>query len=307
MNSKQEIKLTMYLSANGFMVSHLEETKDLPDFTKNLDEFGRTISDIQSVAEVQKTDKKGLTVQKRVFREKLRSDALDASFKLNAFARFTGNIPLQSEVSMTKSKLNRATDTGLRDYARIIYDRAQASLNELAPYGITSSTQEQFLNAIENYNASISGPRLGITEKTQATDLLTAYFEKADLLLDNLDAAIGIIRLSNPQFVNGYESARRLVTTGKTYMSLKALAVDLLTGALIQGANFSFVHNGNGNGSANGKFMKKTADKGIFFLKNIPEGIYQVKISKPGYKEKETSVVISDSKMAELKVELEKA
>lgn len=297
----------MFLTARDFLNANIDVTKDLPDFTRNLDEFGRVIIDIQSVAELQKTDKKGLTAKKRMFREKLRRDALDASLKLNAYAMFSGNLKLQSEINMTKTKLNRATDTGLRDYARIIYDRAQASLNELAPYGINSSTQEAFLKAIEDYNASIAGPRLGITEKTQATNLLGAYFEKADLLLDNLDAAIGIIRLSNPQFVTGYESARRLVITGKTYRSLKALAVDQLTGTPIQGVNFSFVHSGNGDGSENGKIVKKTAGKGLFFLKNIPEGIYKVKATKPGYKDKETSVVISDGEMAELKVELEKA
>jgi uncharacterized membrane protein len=53
--------------------------------------------------------------------------------------------------------------------------------------------------------------------------------------------------------------------------------------------------------------VKKTADKGSFHIKNMQAGTYKVLVSKPGYKEKEATVSVSDGERSELNVELEKA
>jgi uncharacterized membrane protein len=77
----------------------------------------------------------------------------------------------------------------------------------------------------------------------------------------------------------------------------------------VKGALFTFKPDGTKSAlsAGNGEIVKKTADKGIFHIKNMPTGTYRVVVKKPGYKEKELSVDVSDGERSELKVELEKA
>ncbi len=56
----------------------------------------------------------------------------------------------------------------------------------------------------------------------------------------------------------------------------------------------------------NGKMIKKTASKGSFQIKNMQSGTYKVLVQKPGYKDKEVSVSISDGERSDLNVVLEK-
>jgi uncharacterized membrane protein len=55
-----------------------------------------------------------------------------------------------------------------------------------------------------------------------------------------------------------------------------------------------------------GKMTKKTASKGSFQIKKMQSGTYKVLVQKPGYKDKEVSVSISDGERSEIVVEMEK-
>ena len=61
------------------------------------------------------------------------------------------------------------------------------------------------------------------------------------------------------------------------------------------------------NGEIAAEIVKTTKAKGIFYIKNMPEGTYAVTVSKPGYKSKVASVVIANNEMTVLNVELEAA
>lgn len=251
----------------------------------------------------------GLTKEKRELRDKLTTLTLDNSLKLNAYAVDSNKTKLKSAVKMTNSKLLRATDTGLRDYAQLIYDKAQDYLDALASYGITPATQTILLDTINAYFASISGPRVGINEKRQATTKLAELLDKADAVISKMDAEIGIIKLTQPTFFNGYTGAKKVVNTGKGTLALRAKVVDMQSGTAIKGVIFSFKQDDGASEGAGGKeeIVKKTADKGIFIIKSMPEGNYTVHISKPGYNEKVVTVTVADGEMSELKIELERA
>jgi hypothetical protein len=59
--------------------------------------------------------------------------------------------------------------------------------------------------------------------------------------------------------------------------------------------------------NVNGEIVKKTAKKGGFNIRNMPAGVYQVMISKPGYKDKTETVIVSEGEMTDVRVELEMA
>jgi hypothetical protein len=308
MTTKQEQRLNMYLATRDFLIQNEPVRKDLPNLAPNLAILQETIERIQLTGEQQKSDITGIAKKKNQIKESLKVIAFDTSKKIGAFAKFNNNTTLLNEVKFSRTDLERVTDVALKDYVQIIYNKAQANIEVLAQYGVNQDTQKNLLELITSYNASLAKPRVGITEKTQATRELISLFDTADSAIENMDFAVEIIRLSQPGFYNGYKTARKLVETSSGTLSLRALANELTTGEPVRGVTFRFKPNSTGTRSVggNGEIVKKTAEKGSFNLKNMPAGTYQVAVSKPGYKEKVVSVSVADGEMTELRVELEK-
>ena len=132
----------------------------------------RSYYEILTIAEQQKIDKQGITDSKNQLKENLVLLAADTARKLTAYAKLTNNLVLAKEINYSPSKLRQVADTATRDYAQIIYNRAQTSVAALATYGITAATQTALLGAITAYATIIGKPRLGITETSQATKQL---------------------------------------------------------------------------------------------------------------------------------------
>lgn len=309
MTTNQEIKLNMYLAVRNFVIANEGTTKELPNFAESYTTFISTIGEIQSIAELQKVDKKGLAIAKNKLRKTLSIMAADNSRKLSAFAKFTGDNKLLNETKFTDSDFVRMTDVALKDYLQIIYDKAEANIGSLAEYGITPESQKVFIDTISSYNAILSTPRTGIAEKSKATKKLAVLFDTADSAVENMDFAVGIIKLTQADFFNGYTSSRKLVDTSAGNLALKGTAIELKNGKPVKGVVFTFKLDGSKatTSGSNGEITKKTAEKGSFNIKSMPAGTYTVIVKKPGYKEQEISVSVPDGERTELKVELEKA
>jgi hypothetical protein len=308
MNTKQEVKLRMYLAVRDFLILNESITKDLPEFTPRLEIFLSNIKKIQLIGESQKEVRTGLAKNKSDLRNTLITLAADNSRKVYAFADNNNNKLLMDEVSFSISDLGRKTDVALKDYAEILYKKANSNIDALAIYGITPQTQKVLSELIEAYDASLAKPRLGISEKSQATNGLRNLFNSSDTILEKLDNTIGIIRLTQNSFYNSYRSIRKLIDTNSGNIALKATAIDMKNRVPLKGVIFTFIPADNTENlvSNNGEIIKRTAEKGIFHIKNMKAGTYRVMVKKPGYKEQEVMLSISSGERSQLNVELEK-
>ena len=309
MTTKQENRLGMCLAVRDYLTTNSTFTKDLPEFAVIFLALQNLIPEIQNRAELQRFDKKGFAKEKKQLRDSLVLLIIDNSSRLSAFASLSNNVVLHNEVKFTKSQLRSTSDTGIKDVAQCIYDRAQANLNSVGSYGITQETQTVLLNSINSYNAALAKPRLGQTEKSQATKQLALLFDESDKLMEKLDTVIKILMLGQPDFFNGYRSVRKVVETGTGSLALKGAAVELPRGNPLKGVTFTFAPDSSmmtGSG-ANGEIVKKTAEKGSFNIKNMPGGIYHVRVTKTGYKERIVTISVAPGEMTTLNVELERA
>lgn len=308
MTNSQESRRSMLIGVNDFLKSAGEITRSLPDFDSNYSEYQKTLADIDRISEMQNFDKRGFAIEKAQLREILTMIVRENSIKLTSYANLTNNGLLKTEAKFTASKLSQASDTILKDYAQIVYDKAQENLSNLSSYGITQETQSVLQNSINSYAVAIARPRLGQREKSEATKELAERFRKADILLGKLDSAINITISSNPQFHGAYFGVRKVVETGTGSLILKGAATEI-NGNPLKGAKFTFVQEGGmklgGNGQ-NQEIVKKTAEKGNFYVKNMPEGIYKVTVTKTGYKDKVVTVNVAPGEMASLNVEMER-
>jgi hypothetical protein len=308
MTIPQESKFNMYGVVDDYLTPNSELTKDLPEYPAIFGRFQIARNEIHRISELQNFDKTGFAKEKKQLRDVLYMLAYDNSQKLTAFANLSNNKVLHTEVRFTKSNLKEANETLLKDYAQMVYDRAQTNLGSLGAYGITQETQSVLLNAINAFNASVGKPRLGVTEKSDATKQLAGLFKECDMLLEKIDLVINILMLKEPNFYNRYKDVRKIIVTGTGSLALKATAVELHGGIPVRGAKFTFVPDGGlmaGNGG-NIEIVKKTAEKGNFYIKSMPEGIYKVRVTKTGYKEKEVTISVAPGELADLSVEMEK-
>ena len=311
MTNQQESRLSMYLLFRDYQSAYTAITNPLPNYTTNSTTFVSTIAQIQAVAEQQKISKKGITDNKNKLKESLIVTTADYARKLGVYAKFSNNATLAQEVKFTESKLRQVADTAVKDYAQIVYDRAQANVAALATYGITAATQTALLAAITAYNASIGKPGVSRTESSQTTKQLETLFKTAETALANMDAAVEIVRISQPAFYKGYKNARKIVETGIGSLAVKGLVTDAMTGEPIKNATLSFSLEGNqGLGKAAKiaaeSVVKKTAEKGGFNIKSLPSGMYTVTIKKVGYADQVATVAVADGELTDLNIQLSK-
>ncbi|MDO9066546.1 MAG: carboxypeptidase-like regulatory domain-containing protein [Chloroflexota bacterium] len=298
----------MYSATRDFLVPNEAITINLPEFAQNFTVLQSTIREIQLISETQKEVRTGLAKDKKDVRNTLIALSADNSRKVFAFAKIAGNKTLMDSVSYSISDFQRMTDVDLKDYAENMYKKAEAIIGDLATYGITPETQKALGEAIKAHDAWMEKPRMGITEKRQATVRMGELFEIADTTLDKIDAIIEIVRITQSNFYVGYKTARRMVDFNTGVIALKATAVDIANGKPLNGAVFTFASDGTSfTGSEQPvTIRKKTAAKGSFHIRNMRAGAYKVVIKKTGYKVKEVTIDIPEGERSDLKVELEK-
>jgi hypothetical protein len=309
MTKEQENRLSMYFAFRDYQASYTAITHPLPNYTTNATTFANTIEQIQEVEEQRKLCIKGDTDTKNTLKKNLIALTADYARKLGAYARFTNNATLAREVNFTESKLKQAPDTAVRTYARIVYDRAEPIVATLATYGITPDTQAALLANINAYNESIGKPVVNRVEMSKLTKKLARLFKAAQSALACMDAAVEIVRTTQPAFYFGYKKARKVVQSGTGSLAVKGLVTDALTGAPVKNAILSFVLEGN-NAMATkangGSFVKKTAQKGGFNIKSLPSGMYRITIKKVGYADQEATVAVASGERTVMKFQLSK-
>lgn len=311
MTSQQEDRLSMYLTFKDYQAPHTSITDGLPNYLENSTIFLDTIPQIQSIWEQQKLSKKGVTDSKNQLKETLIVLTADYARKLGAYAKFTNNAKLAQQVKFSEGKLRQVADTAVKNYGQIVYDLAQPLVGSLTQYGITDETQAALADAITAYNDSIGKPGAERSEGTQITKQLATLFKTADTALENMDAAVEIVRLTEVNFYNGYKSARKVIETGGGSLSVKGLVTDAQTGSPLKGVTVSFALDGGmakaATTTTEPELVKKTAEKGGFNVKSLTSGTYQVTLKKVGYADQVATISVNDGEMTELKISLVKA
>jgi hypothetical protein len=302
MKTIEESKLNMYLGLKDLTGTYEDVVKTLPKYMENYTILLDSIRQIQELSEQMAVNKTGYAAVKNVLREELTQLAADNSRKITAYARFTGNLGLLNETNYTTSDLGRLSFIKFRDSIKMLYDKIAANAAALAEYGITAGGQKIFMDKIEEFNRILVTPRSGITERASQRIRLMELFQAADTAVGNMDYAVGIIKLSNPAFYNVYMTGRKIINISNGRLALHGKAVDGATGEPVRGVIFEF----DGGNAKNGIIRKKSARKGGFNVRNMAPGNWKVRVSKPGYKVRETEVSIASGERTELRVVVEK-
>lgn len=261
--------------------------------------FTSGINQIHGIAEIQLTDKSGVTASKNTLKASLVAASYEMSSKLCAYAIINSNSILLNEMHFTETLLKFSPDNILKEHCQLIYDRANANAAALVPYGVSAQVIANLLSTLNSFIAYIPKPRLSRNEKTQATKQLKLQFLILEDSISKIDALVETVRYSQPTFYSGYKASRKLINTGHRSISLKARVTDASDNKPLKGAHVKLLLAEDVKGKV---IERKTAEKGGVRVSNLTEGKYLISVNLPGYITKEMEVYISDSELANLAI-----
>ena len=215
MTSNQENTLSMFLSVKDLInVRDSSLAADAP-FTEAFNNFQQKITSIQALANIQLLDSKGETKSKINKESVLVKMAVQLSKAIMAYSNKIGNAVLEQSVHFTKSDLEKSRDTILTEKCRIISEKTEEQMSNLADYGVTNSTLTTFRTYLDDYESSLPKPKSAIAMRKSATDLLPVRIKEAtNLLTGQLDNLIYKYQDSDEALFNEYNNVRKKYNIG---------------------------------------------------------------------------------------------
>lgn len=301
MTAKQESKLKMLLTLRLLLQANAIIVSTLPNSGEFLTMLDAAIALIQANSEYRQHNSKGVAVNKKMLRETLITLTLDGSVKLQAYARYIKDTDFFTSTKLTSTKLKAASDLELIDIVNDLYASIQMRLANLTAYGLNEVSQTTYKNAITAFTTSIPMTRQVQVDKTESTKLLNQGFDEADTALENIDALVEIVRLTQTNFYSEYKATLKIIDKSGS-LQVKGTVTETATHDPIAKATLKFIL----EGETEIALEKQSAEKGGYMIKNLAEGIYSVKVSKIGYQTKTVAAVVSSDQLCQLDVELEK-
>lgn len=274
MKSEQERKLSMFMVFALFIQGTLSTIlASIPNFNVWFDQFVLKVNEINVLSGKQMLNRRGNRFEKVFVRDVLCFDGDDIASKIMAYASYANNFQLFNEVKYTNSSLLRLADTACKTACLILHEKGVEYLAVLADYGITQTDLDKFKDTIDLFDLTIPKPKTGIHDKKLATDQMRARFGEASKLIGKMYIAVKAKKRVYPDFVTGFEIAKRIDKAGFDMISARGVVVD---------------EDGNRIGKVTMEckalnFRRRTSASGGFYLKRMPDGVYEYTFSRPGW------------------------
>ena len=311
MNSIQEDKFSMYYVVKNTCEKYQTTWTANAVFAATYNLWVAKIPLIEQNRDAQLLETTGITTDKTTKRTSMTDKALFIINRMQSYANVVTNPELLESIKYSASDLKKKRDSDVIGICNIVTTKANANATALATYGVTAAMITELQAAITAYTAMIAKPKSAISQTKTATENLAKLFKEADdLLTKRMDLDIELFKTTKPDFYSQYKSARIVVSTGGTAISVMGSATAGGSGEPLKGVVFTFVPENNALMKAAGHekvkpIVKKSADKGKFRASLI-ENSYRVTIEKLGFKKQELMITVVNGETTNLDITLEK-
>lgn len=311
MNRKQEGKYIMGLGLSD-LVNNNEETIDkIPNFKKYYAKYLENLACIGNNKGKQRVNRSGVKDSKKELRNKLSKSSIDTSNKLAAYAMVTNNKILSKEIHVTESELLNASDSKLLDMALILHAKATEHKQGAETYDITPEYLTNLYSLIEQFRQAIPSTRARVTESKAITDQLSQLSKENDVLLENMDTLVEVIKFSHPEFYSKYKDIRKVINLTSGSLALIVNIANSGNDESIKGATITILHASKDNASipdlAQKPVLKRISKNGTVRVKHLPKGTYIIIIEKPGYETVTQTVTITSGDKVVVEIKLTKS
>ncbi len=209
MNKIQENKRTMYEAILALMTANAAKIAAMPAFAASETSFRNVVAQIEGKSQEYNHATTGKVNVKREAEAALITETLAMAAALFAYARKQKNAELKAKATVTESVLRLMRDTERVTQANAILGLVNANLQALADYGITQEKATAYQGKIAVFAAAVGGRESSIAERAGARTSLVDLFRQADeLLREELDRCMELLRATEQQFYTEYFAAR---------------------------------------------------------------------------------------------------
>jgi hypothetical protein len=211
MNAKQSNKFASYIAVETVLKA-IPEIDTFPGLPAEVAELSAMMGEINRLAETQNS----AVVGKRLVRDELLAAMAEATVEVAtavaAYADKQKLTELGQLVRVTPVSFTRLRKTERPVLANGILRAAQASLPELAAYGVTAETLTDLQARIAAAQEGLGQPRSGILDRKIATQQIASLFDEVDALLEGqIDRLMFPVRKVHPELYDKYVAARQII------------------------------------------------------------------------------------------------
>jgi hypothetical protein len=310
MKSLYEHKLTMSLAVMDLLKGNKPILEPLPGYLQYWGLLDTNVGQIVSTKELQTRSSSGITQNRDLVRDDLVKMALHVGEVVESYAKLTGNVILGSAVHFTESDMKRASAATLCDNAVVVYAKAMEHATDLEKYGITPAMLVALNGLIEKFKLMLPATHTSKVASKMGTAKLQDLFAANDDIWEKIDLLLVVVKQTHPEFYRSYTNTRKLPSKATSKYALKAKVTCASTGEGIKGVKVTFTPKmealAMGEEAKVKPIVKKTAAKGICYLKNMPSTEYVVTAEKVGYPIKTATVDVPGDGLVKLILKMEK-
>lgn len=293
MNAEQERKLSMFIVFATFIQGTLGTIlASMPNFSTLFDLFLQKVNEINVLTGKQMLNRRGNRLEKVFVREGLCFDADAIAANIMAYASFINDFQLFNEVKYTENSLIKMADTLCKAACLIIHEKGVAYLSVLGDYGVTQTDLDKLMDKIELFELTIPKPKTGIQSKKLATEQMKARFKDASVLIGKLFLLARSKKNAYPEFFDGFENAKRIDKAGYEELSARGTVVDDEGNPIARVTMECKALN----------IRRRTAASGGFYLKHMPDGVFEFIFSRPGWETTKVEMVFYKGIRTEVRV-----
>jgi len=227
MNKTEKNKVTMYYAVNAVLTSHQQTIDTIAPLADSVKSFRNYLNEIMWRAE-ESTGTVGATATKNNALDDMTERTYHISNALYAFGRRTSNEEIKSVSNLSLSDIYHLRENELVQYCTRILTLAQANTEGLAQYTITTEMLTALGQAIETYRHTADSKDTKFAGSKAAREVLFNLFAFTDeLLREDIDTLVELVKNNNIDFYNQYNAARTIRDIGGSPKA-KAKAADAI-------------------------------------------------------------------------------
>ena len=211
MEVRQTNQVNMFKAVSAYLAENNSVWSSMPPFAAAVTAFNNGIAGIDVTAQHQETPT-GDTLDKATARDALEDVLFLTCQALSVLAHSESDNDLLALVSVTPSTLHKMDAEELSNRAAAVLAKAQTKQTSLAALHVTQSNVLELDSALQNFNATKTGPRTRAAERKAQTQSLAGKIRAVSgILRHQIDPMVNLFRRTNPDFVAGYRAARVII------------------------------------------------------------------------------------------------
>ncbi len=230
MNKKQSNHLSSYLAVAFVLTKYEAKVGLVPALEAAVTKFTTLLNELQEVRQVQEGRITGAALQKQKEEDEMIEATLRVAAGIYVFAREQDNMELQQKVKISDSNLRKMGNSALLSQCTLIYNLAMELNSEaLVPFGILPESLAGLKKEIDDFALLVGKPRSGIVARSAATLRLQELFKEiGELLREEMDKLMLVLKGQEPAFYNEYKAARVIVDLRGPYEKEEEVNTDEL-------------------------------------------------------------------------------